>query len=103
MPSEIAMEQLEFFEIPSPCRGICEVNSRGLCRGCLRNREERFQWQTFSDVRKREVLRLCHQRKIKLIQEIVAARRQAAGEPGDDSQSDVQAGLPVDEPDLPGI
>lgn len=97
MQSDIAMEQLEFFDIPSPCRGICEVNSRGLCRGCLRNREERFQWQTFSDTRKREVLRLCNQRRHKLIQEILAARALAAGQ-GGDSQAD-----PDDnEPRLPG-
>ena len=93
------MEQLEFFDIPSPCRGICEVNSRGLCRGCLRNREERFQWQTFSDTRKREVLRLCNQRRYKLIQEILAARTQAVtGHEGADSQADMDD----KEPRLPG-
>jgi len=93
------MEQLEFFDIPSPCRGICEVNSRGLCRGCLRNREERFQWQTFTDTRKREVLRLCNQRRHKLIQEILAARAQAAaGQEAPDSQAD----LDDNEPRLPG-
>lgn len=72
------MEQLEFFDIPSPCRGICEVNHRGLCRGCLRSREERFHWQTFSDSQKREILRLCTQRRHKLILEVIAARQQAA-------------------------
>ncbi|WP_245592791.1 DUF1289 domain-containing protein [Advenella mimigardefordensis] len=98
MQSDIAMEQLEFFDIPSPCRGICEVNSRGLCRGCLRNREERFQWQTFSDTRKREVLRLCNQRRHKLIQEILAARALAATGQGADSQADEDD----NEPRLPG-
>jgi len=92
------MEQLEFFEIPSPCRGICEMNSRGLCRGCLRNREERFQWQTFSDARKRDVLRLCTQRRHKLVQEILTARAQAgAGEAGQ-----VQNDIDDIEPRLPG-
>lgn len=99
MQSEIAMEQLEFFDIPSPCRGICEVNSRGLCRGCLRNREERFQWQTFSDTRKREILRLCTQRRHKLILETLAARAQATGGQAADSQNDTED----DETRLPGI
>jgi|GEM_PF-214494 len=98
MQSEISMEQLEFFDIPSPCRGICEVNSRGLCRGCLRNREERFQWQTFSDTRKREILRLCTQRRHKLILETLAARAQAASGRATDSQTDIEE----DEPRLPG-
>lgn len=98
MPGLNIMEQLEFFDIPSPCRGICEMNSRGLCRGCLRNRDERFQWQAFSDSRKREILRLCTQRRHKLIQEVLAARAQemaresgAGPTPGED-----------DEPRLPG-
>lgn len=55
-------EQLEFFPVPSPCRGICESDERGYCRGCLRSRDERFNWMKFSDVQKREVLRLCRLR-----------------------------------------
>ena len=98
MQSDTSMEQLEFFDIPSPCRGICEVNSRGLCRGCLRNREERFQWQTFSDSRKREILRLCTQRRHKLILETLAARAQAAAGTTGHSQADTED----DEPRLPG-
>ena len=92
------MEQLEFFEIPSPCRGICEMNSRGLCRGCLRNREERFEWQTFSDARKRDVLRLCTLRRHKLVHEILAARAQAAAQQTDEAQMDTED----IEPRLPG-
>jgi len=45
-------QQLEFFDIPSPCRGICQADDRGFCRGCLRSREER--------------LRLCRQRFLRL-------------------------------------
>lgn len=96
MHSRNIMEQLEFFDIPSPCRGICEMNSRGLCRGCLRNRDERFQWQTFSDSRKREILRLCSQRRHKLIQEVLAARARAAGglEEEQDPAEDIEPRLP---------
>ncbi|MCL1058807.1 DUF1289 domain-containing protein [Shewanella sp. Choline-02u-19] len=57
------MEQLEFFEIPSPCIGICQSDARGYCKGCLRNRDERFKWLEFSDVQKFDVIRLCKQRK----------------------------------------
>jgi len=55
-------EQLEFFPVPSPCRGICQVNERGYCRGCLRSREERVTWMTYNDAQKRDVLRLCRLR-----------------------------------------
>ena len=37
-------EQLEFFPVQSPCRGICQVDERGYCRGCMRTRDERFNW-----------------------------------------------------------
>ncbi|WP_111740425.1 DUF1289 domain-containing protein [Leminorella richardii] len=55
-------QQLEFFTIPSPCRGICQSDSRGYCLGCLRSREERFRWTSMADDEKRNVLRLCRQR-----------------------------------------
>ncbi|MEX6313734.1 DUF1289 domain-containing protein [Providencia manganoxydans] len=55
-------EQLEFFEIQSPCRGICQTNEQGYCRGCYRSREERFGWLKFTDPQKRNILRLCRQR-----------------------------------------
>nr|CAC9235757.1 Predicted Fe-S protein [Providencia rettgeri] len=48
-------EQLEFFEIPSPCRGICQSNEQGYCRGCYRTRDERFNWLKFSDTEKNEM------------------------------------------------
>ena len=38
------MEQLEFFEIPSPCIGVCQVNNKGYCKGCFRSRDERVYW-----------------------------------------------------------
>lgn len=58
-------EQLEFFPVPTPCRGICQADPRGYCRGCLRSRDERFNWNRFSDAQKREVLRLCRQRYLR--------------------------------------
>ncbi|GIU45668.1 DUF1289 domain-containing protein [Shewanella algidipiscicola] len=57
------MEQLEFFAIPSPCIGVCQTDAKGYCKGCLRNRDERFNWLNFSDAQKYDVIRLCKQRK----------------------------------------
>lgn len=58
-------EQLEFFPVPSPCRGICQSDERGYCRGCMRSRDERFNWQNFTNAQKQEVLRLCRQRMLR--------------------------------------
>lgn len=55
-------EQLELFAVPNPCRGICEADERGFCRGCFRSRSERFSWAQMSDMQKQDVLRLCRQR-----------------------------------------
>ncbi|EGM68951.1 DUF1289 domain-containing protein [Shewanella sp. HN-41] len=57
------MEQLAFFEIPSPCVGVCQTDARGYCKGCLRSRDERFNWLSFTDAQKYDVIRLCNQRK----------------------------------------
>ncbi|WEM41041.1 DUF1289 domain-containing protein [Photobacterium sp. DA100] len=56
------MEQLDFFTIPSPCVGVCQVNNRGYCKGCFRSRDERFYWQQLTNEQKRNVIRLCKQR-----------------------------------------
>ncbi|MGL5039300.1 MAG: DUF1289 domain-containing protein [Aeromonas sp.] len=60
------MEQLEIFPLQSPCIGVCEANSNGYCKGCLRNREERFNWCTMSPCEQQTVLRLCRQRKARI-------------------------------------
>lgn len=67
------MSQLEFFDIPSPCIGVCESNNRGYCKGCLRSRDERLYWLQFSPAQKREVIRLCQQRR----QRVLRAREEA--------------------------
>ena len=58
-------EQLEFFPVPSPCRGLCQADNRGYCVGCLRSREERFGWMSFTDTQKRTVIRLCQPRRLR--------------------------------------
>ncbi|ELR67779.1 Putative oxidoreductase [Photobacterium marinum] len=60
------MEQLEFFSIPSPCVGVCQVNERGYCKGCMRSREERFNWQKMTPDQQRNTIRLCRQRYLRM-------------------------------------
>nr|WP_240355119.1 DUF1289 domain-containing protein [Pectobacterium brasiliense] len=59
-------EQLELFAVLNPCRGICQTDERGYCRGCFRNRNERFSWDKMSDMQKQDILRLCQQRMKRL-------------------------------------
>jgi uncharacterized protein len=55
--------QLEFFDVPSPCIGICQSNSKGYCLGCYRTREERQNWINLSNDDKQKVIKRCIQRK----------------------------------------
>lgn len=71
------MEQLEFFQIPSPCIGVCESNNRGFCKGCLRSRDERLYWLQMSDTQKQMVLQLCRQRQKALIARAKKAQQQS--------------------------
>lgn len=67
-------QQLEFFAIPSPCKGICESNSKGYCKGCQRSRQERVEWLHLSDSEKKHVLALCILRRRKWQSEIRKAQ-----------------------------
>lgn len=62
------LDQGELFDIPNPCRGICEVNNRGYCKGCLRSRTERFHWQEFTPFQKQLVVNACARRRLKILQ-----------------------------------
>ncbi|WP_046006891.1 DUF1289 domain-containing protein [Pseudoalteromonas rubra] len=75
------MEQIEIFEIPSPCRGICEVNNRGYCKGCFRSREERFHWHALSEQQKRKVIEQCAQRQ----KRVMAAKKRSSDTPSVDN------------------
>jgi hypothetical protein len=59
--------QLEFFDIPSPCVGVCQSDEKGLCQGCMRTRDERQNWQSFDVKEKQKVIKRCqtrHKRKL---------------------------------------
>jgi predicted Fe-S protein YdhL (DUF1289 family) len=55
--------QLEFFDVPSPCVGICQSDEKGLCLGCMRSRKERQEWKTLNNDDKQKVIKRCIQRK----------------------------------------
>lgn len=73
----MAMQQIEIFDIPSPCIGVCAANNKGYCRGCLRSRDERLYWLRFSDQQKRDVLRLCQARKERIEKARLEYKQQA--------------------------
>ena len=54
--------QLEFFDVPSPCVGICQSDDKGYCLGCMRTREERQTWLQYSSDDKQKVIKRCQQR-----------------------------------------
>lgn len=55
--------QLEFFDVPSPCIGICQSDDKGQCIGCFRTREERQTWIKLNADDKQKVVKRCIQRK----------------------------------------
>lgn len=83
------MQQLEFFEIPSPCIGVCEVNNRGYCKGCFRSREERLYWLKLTAADKRQVVRLCQQRRLRVLRAKADAIKTASPTGDKADQSDL--------------
>lgn len=81
-------EQLEFFEIPSPCIGVCESGPRGFCKGCLRSRDERLYWLQVNDATKRQIINACNRRKRAII---ARARKQQIE--AQDTKANSQIGL----------
>ena len=55
--------QLEFFEVPSPCVGVCQSDEKGCCLGCMRTRDERKDWTSLDNDNKQKVIKRCIQRK----------------------------------------
>lgn len=55
--------QLEFFDVPSPCVGICQSDEKGNCLGCYRTRDERQSWIKLTTDDKQKVIKRCQQRK----------------------------------------
>lgn len=57
------MKQIEFFDIPSPCIGVCESGPKGYCLGCFRSRDERVHWHNLDDDVKKQIIKACVLRK----------------------------------------
>lgn len=57
------MDQLEFFDIPSPCIGVCQTGSGEYCVGCFRSRDERLYWNQTTPYAKRMIVKACIRRK----------------------------------------
>jgi predicted Fe-S protein YdhL (DUF1289 family) len=55
--------QLEFFDVPSPCIGICQSNDKGQCLGCFRTRLERQSWTSINSDEKQKIIKRSIQRK----------------------------------------
>lgn len=58
--------QLELFDLPNPCIGVCQSNNRGYCLGCLRSREERFNWHDKPVAERARILKLLAQRRMRI-------------------------------------
>jgi predicted Fe-S protein YdhL (DUF1289 family) len=54
--------QLEFFDVPSPCIGLCQSDDKGQCIGCFRTRTERQTWINLNSDDKQKVIKRCKQR-----------------------------------------
>ncbi|MEN9464570.1 MAG: hypothetical protein RL217_751 [Pseudomonadota bacterium] len=61
------IDQGELFEIPSPCKRICQMNNKGYCIGCFRSRDERLYWNQYSNFQKQLVINLCEKRRLKVL------------------------------------
>lgn len=59
------MAQAELFDIDSPCINVCEMDDKGYCKGCMRNRTERQLWHVMTDEQKHQVLRILFIRRQK--------------------------------------
>ena len=77
--------QLEFFEVPSPCVGICQSDDKGQCSGCYRTRDERLNWIAFDSNERQKVIKRCLQRKKRKTQptspkvaEVIVENKQAS-------------------------
>lgn len=48
--------------VASPCVNICALDDDDLCTGCQRTVAEITRWNRMTNVERREVLMLCHER-----------------------------------------
>ncbi|MCP4990280.1 MAG: DUF1289 domain-containing protein [Colwellia sp.] len=83
--------QLEFFDVPSPCVGICQSDEKGHCLGCMRSRKERQEWKTLKNDEKQKLIKRCIQRKKRKEKQHIVKTEQR--EPAAINEVDVQPSL----------
>lgn len=44
--------------IPTPCIGVCALNSADLCEGCLRQSSEIARWASMSDAERNHIMQV---------------------------------------------
>ncbi len=74
MKKQPGMDQLELFDLPNPCIGVCQSNNRGYCIGCLRSRDERFNWHQKPAAERARILKLLEQRRARREQARLGAK-----------------------------
>lgn len=100
--------QLEFFDVPSPCVGVCQSDDKGYCLGCMRTRDERLDWTTFSSDIKQKVIKRCIQRKkrknapikIKVVEQDISAVHPSLLDPPVKTQLDTSTDFDFDDFEL---
>jgi predicted Fe-S protein YdhL (DUF1289 family) len=93
--------QLEFFDVPSPCVGVCQSDEKGNCLGCYRTREERQSWINLTSDNKQKVVKRCLQRKkrknakpkVKVMQTSVEALQPSLLDPQSKAKQDTSTDL----------
>lgn len=50
-------------EIDSPCISVCQHDSKGVCFGCRRTREEVGDWYNYTNEQKEDVIKKISERK----------------------------------------
>ncbi|TWX66094.1 DUF1289 domain-containing protein [Colwellia sp. C1TZA3] len=93
--------QLEFFDVVSPCIGLCQSDDKGQCLGCFRTRDERLNWLSSDTNQRKKVIKRCQQRKIrkaklakiKVVDVIVEDKQPSLFEPPSQSKIDNSSDL----------
>jgi hypothetical protein len=49
-------------EVESPCIKVCQYDSKDVCFGCQRTREEAGNWSLYSNEQKAEIIRKTRER-----------------------------------------
>ncbi len=50
-------------EIVSPCTGVCQLDDKDYCLGCLRHRDEIGGWLNFDNTQRMEIVQKLKQRR----------------------------------------